>query len=257
MMYSGAFAARARHRDVVERVDVDRERPRDAVCARHVDDRGGQRSAPGSTSRTPATISSANILLGIEISVSSTRLSAASIQRPLAAASSASSVPGAAGQQRRDEGHADGVARAFDHARQHVAAEIVGAEPMRRADRCEHVAAAHRASARQQRRADHGSEHPERDDRQADPARDAEEREPTRDSALRAGGGRRVGGRSEDMATGSSAVPQPRVGEDAADVGSGHQDQIGGAEEHRAGLHQRHVALRRRRRPSAWRCRGS
>ena len=41
----------------------------------------------------PATSSSANILLGIAVRVSSTRLSVPSIQRPLAAASSASSVP--------------------------------------------------------------------------------------------------------------------------------------------------------------------
>ena len=41
----------------------------------------------------PATISSANILLGIEVSASSTRLRVLSNQRPMAAASSASSVP--------------------------------------------------------------------------------------------------------------------------------------------------------------------
>ncbi|MNU08802.1 hypothetical protein D3C72_2550220 [compost metagenome] len=40
-----------------------------------------------------ATISSANILLGIAVSVSSTRLSTLSVQRPVAAASRASSVP--------------------------------------------------------------------------------------------------------------------------------------------------------------------
>ena len=38
-------------------------------------------------------MSSANILLGIAVRVSSARLRAPSIQRPLAAASSASSVP--------------------------------------------------------------------------------------------------------------------------------------------------------------------
>ena len=47
----------------------------------------------GTDEPKPATISSANILLGIAVSVSSTRLRVLSIQRPLAAASSASSVP--------------------------------------------------------------------------------------------------------------------------------------------------------------------
>lgn len=41
----------------------------------------------------PATISSANILLGMAVSVSSRRLSAVSTQPPMAAAKSASTVP--------------------------------------------------------------------------------------------------------------------------------------------------------------------
>ena len=47
----------------------------------------------GTEEPKPATISSANILLGIAVSVSRPRLSVASIQRPLAAASSARIVP--------------------------------------------------------------------------------------------------------------------------------------------------------------------
>ena len=75
----------------------------------------------GTDEPKPATISSANILPGIAVSVFSVRLKLP-IQRLLAAASNASGVPVPPGQQRRDEGHAHRVAGAFDHAGQHVAA---------------------------------------------------------------------------------------------------------------------------------------
>src|SRR6185295_9322125 len=41
-----------------------------------------------------------------------------------------------------------------------------------------------------------------------------------------------------------SLVPQPRIGDDRADVGDRHEKQVRRAEDHRAGLHERHVALR-------------
>ena len=47
----------------------------------------------GTEEPKPATMMSANILLGMAVSVSRPRLSTASIQRPLAAASSASVMP--------------------------------------------------------------------------------------------------------------------------------------------------------------------
>lgn len=50
-------------------------------------------SGVGTEEPKPATMMSANILLGMAVRVSSPRLSVASIQRPLAAASSASVVP--------------------------------------------------------------------------------------------------------------------------------------------------------------------
>ena len=163
---------------------------------------------------------------------------------------------GAAGQQRGDEGHADGVARAFDHARQHVAA---------RGSRCR--TSARRSSARTPRR------RPGRRAATAAPDRRSRPRPRRRSRPGRASRSRR----SARAARASGASPGARSCrcECRVDIeGSFNGAAAAGWRRCRTGRRwspgsgsRRRTASRRpapagcraasRRRPSAWRCRGS
>jgi hypothetical protein len=79
----------------------------------------------------------------------------------------------AAGQQGGHQRHAHRIARAFHHAHEHVAPEVVGAKPVGGAHGPEHIAVAVAAGdqvGRQQCRTDHRRQQPEQQHREADQA---------------------------------------------------------------------------------------